>query len=83
LNIWLAASIALVAGLVPCTLATLRRDAAAGLAALNVAGATTVLALVTLTVAFSRQAFVDLAVVLAALAIGGSLAWIRYLERRR
>lgn len=83
MNIWLAASIALVAGLLPCTLACLRRDPAAGLAALNVAGATAVLALVTLTVAFSRQAFVDLAVVLAALSIGGSLAWIRYLERRR
>ena len=83
MSIWLAASIALVAGLLPCTLACLRREAAAMLAALNVAGATAVLALVTLTVAFTRQAFVDLAVVLAALSIGGSLAWIRYLERRR
>lgn len=83
MSIWLAASIALVAGLLPCTLACLRRDASAALAALNVAGATAVLALVTLTVAFTRQAFVDLAVVLAALSIGGSLAWIRYLERRR
>ena len=83
MSIWLAASIALVAGLLPCTLACLRSDAAGALAALNVAGATAVLALVTLTIAFTRQAFVDLAIVLAALSIGGSLAWIRYLERRR
>lgn len=83
MNVWLAASIALIAGLLPCMLACLRGNAASALAALNVAGATTVLALVTLSVAFSRQAFVDLAVVLAALSIGGSLAWIRYLERRR
>ena len=46
-------------------------------------GVGTVLILVTLSVAFSRQAFVDLAVVLAPLAIGGSLAFVRYLERQR
>jgi multisubunit Na+/H+ antiporter MnhF subunit len=83
LNIWLAASIAMLAGLAPCTLACLRRDAAAALAALNVAGAVSVLVLVTLSVAFSRQAFVDLAVVLAPLAIGGSLAFVRYMDRKR
>ena len=83
MSIWLAASIALVCGLLPCALAMLRSDVQASLVALNVAGAATVLALVTLSVAFTRQAFVDLAVVLAALSIGGSLAWIRFLERRQ
>ncbi len=83
MNIWLAASIALICGLAPCALACVRSDAPAALAALNVAGATVVLALVTLCVAFDRQSFVDLAVVLAALSIGGSLAWVRYFERRR
>jgi len=83
LSIWLAASIALVAGLMPCLLACVRTDRAGALAALNVAGATAVLALVTLSVAFARQPFIDLAVVLAALSIGGSLAWIRFLERQR
>jgi multisubunit Na+/H+ antiporter MnhF subunit len=83
LNIWLAASIAMMVGLGACTLACLRRDAAAALAALNVAATATVLILVTLSVAFSRQAFVDLAVVLAPLSIGGSLAFVRYLERER
>jgi len=83
LSIWLAASIAMLAGLVPAVAACIRRDAAAMLAALNAAGVGTVLILVTLSVAFSRQAFVDLAVVLAPLAIGGSLAFVRYLERQR
>lgn len=83
MSVWLAASIAMLAGLVPAVAACLRRDAAAALAALNVGGATTVLILVTLSVAFSRQAFVDLAVVLAPLSIGGSLAFARYLERQR
>lgn len=80
---WLAASIAMLAGLAPAAAACLRRDAAAVLAALNVAGATTVLILVTLSVAFGRQPFIDLAVVLAPLSIGGSLAFARYLERQR
>ncbi len=83
MNIWLAASIAMLAGLGPCTLACLRRDVGAALAALNVAGTVTVLILVTLSVAFSRQAFVDLAVVLAPMAVGGSLAFVRYLERQK
>lgn len=83
MSVWLAASIAMLAGLVPAVAACVRRDAAASLAGLNVAGGVTVMILVTLSVAFSRQPFVDLAVVLAPLAIGGSLAFARYLERER
>lgn len=83
MSVWLAASIAMLAGLAPCTVACLRGDIGAALAALNVAGTTTALILVTLSVAFTRQAFVDLAVVLAPLSIGGSLAFVRYLERER
>ena len=82
MSIWMAASIALMAGFVPCTVACLRREAAAVLAALNVAGVLAVLLLITLSVEFTRQSFVDLAVVLAPLSIGGSLAFARYLERR-
>ena len=83
MSIWMAASIALMAGFVPCTLACLRREVAAVLAALNVASVLTVLLLVTLSVEFTRQSFVDLAVVLAPISIGGSLAFVRYIERRR
>ena len=83
MSIWLAASIAMVAALAPAVAACLRRDSAAALAALNVAGPSTVLILVTLSVAFTRQAFIDLAVVLAPLSIGGSLAFARYLARQR
>jgi multisubunit Na+/H+ antiporter MnhF subunit len=83
MSIWMAASIALGAGFVPCTLACLRRDVAAALAALNVASVLAVLLLVTLSVEFARQSFVDLAVVLAPVSVGGSLAFVRYLERRQ
>jgi multisubunit Na+/H+ antiporter MnhF subunit len=53
------------------------------LAVLNVAGVLTVVLLITLSVQFTRQSFVDLAVVLAPVSIGGSLAFVRYLEGRR
>lgn len=82
MSVWLAASIALSVGLGACLLACLRADTAAALAALNVAGVTAALALVTMTVAFARQPFIDLAVVLAPLSIAGSLAFVRYLVRR-
>lgn len=82
MSVWLAASIALSAGVGACLLACLRADTAAALAALNVAGVTAALALVTMTVGFARQPFIDLAVVLAPLSIAGSLAFVRYLARR-
>lgn len=82
MSVWLAASIALSGGVAACLLACLRADAAAALAALNVAGVTATLLLVTMTVAFARQPFIDLAVVLAPLSLAGSLAWVRYLTRR-
>lgn len=83
MNIWLAVSVALSCGLGLCLTACIRSDTAAALAALNLAAVVAVLELVTLTVAFSRQPFVDLAVVLAPLAAGGTLVVARFLERSR
>ncbi len=83
MSIWLAASIALSCGIGLCLLACVRGEQPAALAALNLAGVVAVLDLVTLTVAFSRQPFVDLAVVLAPLSMGGTLAFVRFLERQK
>ena len=83
MSIWMAASIALSCGLGLCLAACLRSDTPAALAALNVAGLVAVVELLTLTVAFDRQPFVDLAVILAPLAMGGTLAAVRFLERSR
>jgi multisubunit Na+/H+ antiporter MnhF subunit len=83
MNVWMGASIALSSGLGLCLLACVRADTAAALAALNLAGVVASLELVTLTVAFARQPFVDLAVVLAPLSVGGTLAAVRFLERSR
>lgn len=83
MSVWLVASIALTVGLLACALACVRAEASAGLAALNVGGVTSVMLMVTLTEAFQRQPFIDLAIVLGALSMGGSLAFVRYLDRRR
>ena len=82
MNIWMAASIALSCGVGLCLAACVRSSTAAMLAALNLAGVVVVLELITMTVAFSRAPFIDLAVVLAPLAMGGTLAFVRYLEGR-
>jgi multisubunit Na+/H+ antiporter MnhF subunit len=79
----MAASIALACGLGLCLLACLGSETGAALAALNVAGVTAVLTLVTMTVGLARQPFIDLAVVLAPLSVGGTLAFVRFLERSR
>ena len=83
MNPWLLASFLLVCGMVPCLVGALRSDEAAGLPALGLAGVLAVVTLLTLTEAFHRQPFIDLAVVLAALSLGGSLAFIRFFARRR
>jgi multisubunit Na+/H+ antiporter MnhF subunit len=83
MSVWLAASIVLTCGLVPCCLGCLRSDVVSALAAYNVAAVVAALLLVTMTVAFNRQPFIDLAVVLVPLSAGGSLAFVRFLGRRR
>jgi multisubunit Na+/H+ antiporter MnhF subunit len=52
------------------------------LVALNLAGVLTVLILITLSLAFGRQPFIDLAVVLAPASAVGLLVFVRFLERR-
>jgi multisubunit Na+/H+ antiporter MnhF subunit len=83
MSVWLAASIVLACGFIPCLLGCLRSDPVSALAAYNVAAVVAALMLVTMTVAFDRQPFIDLAVVLVPLSAGGSLAFVRFLARRR
>ena len=83
MNLWLAASFALSVGFVPCLWVCVRSDLGSALAALSVAGVLTVVLLMTLTVAFARPPFIELAVVLAPMAVIGSLTFARFLERRR
>jgi multisubunit Na+/H+ antiporter MnhF subunit len=83
MNLWMTASLALACGFVPCVWVCARSDIGSALAALSVASVIAVVLLITLTVAFGRSAFIQLGVVLAPLAIVGSLAFVRFLEHRR
>jgi multisubunit Na+/H+ antiporter MnhF subunit len=82
-NEWLAASLVLTVGFVPCALVCIRADLGSSVAALSVASTLAVVLLVTMTIAFRRTSLIDLAVVLAPMAVIGSLAFVRFLERRR
>lgn len=83
MNSWLVASLVLGCGFVPCAAICSRADLASAVAALNLASVLAVALLMTMTVAFGRQPFIDLAVVLAPMSLVGSLAFVRFLERRR
>jgi multisubunit Na+/H+ antiporter MnhF subunit len=83
MNVWIAASLVLSCGFVPCCVVCLRNDLGSSLAALAVASVIAVVALMTMTVGFARPGFMELAVVLAPMALIGSLAFVRFLERKR
>jgi multisubunit Na+/H+ antiporter MnhF subunit len=83
MNVWLAASVALCCGLIPCCAVCIYGDFGSALAALAVASVICVALLVTMTVGFERPAFIELAVVLAPMALIGSFAFVRFMERRR
>lgn len=83
MSVWLAASIVIAVALLICGVACLGSPPSSGLAVLNVAGIAAVALLITLTEAFQRQPFINLATVLAPMALAGGLAFVRFLERRR
>jgi multisubunit Na+/H+ antiporter MnhF subunit len=83
MSLWMAASVALACGFVPCIWVSARADIGSALAALSVASVIAVVMLITLTVALARPPFIQLGVVLAPLATLGSLTFVRYIERRR
>ena len=83
MNLWMAASLALACGFVPCIWVSSRADMGSALAALSVASVIAAAMLITLTVALARPPFIELGVVLAPLALLGSLTFVRFLERRR
>jgi multisubunit Na+/H+ antiporter MnhF subunit len=83
MNVWIAASLVLAVGFVPCILVCLRSDVGSSVAAVTVAGTISVVMLVTMDIGFRRPPLIDLAVVMAPMALIGSLAFVRFLERRR
>jgi multicomponent Na+:H+ antiporter subunit F len=80
---WHLAAAALTAALIPCGWVCLRRSFAEGLVAVQLAATIAALALLTLAEAEARQPFADLALVLVVLSFGGTLVFLRFLERQR
>lgn len=74
-------SAVLVASLVPCAIATLRGRLFDRLVGLEMTSVVLALALVTLCEALHRTPFIDLAIALSLLALGGALVFVRTFER--
>ena len=81
MNEWEIAATVLGFALIPCLAVCLTAELGAALAALAIAGVLVVTILVLLSEAFHRQSFIDLAVVLAPMALVGSLTFARLMER--
>lgn len=81
MNEWEVAATVLAFALIPCLAVCLLSEPPHGLIALEIAGVLVSTILMLLSEGFHRQPFVDLAVVLAPMALVGSLAFARLMER--
>jgi multisubunit Na+/H+ antiporter MnhF subunit len=80
-NLWELAAVVLIGAMLPCAGVCLWAGAGAALAALEVVGTLASTVLMLLSEAFSRQPFVDLAIISALLTIVGGLAFARLMEQ--
>jgi multisubunit Na+/H+ antiporter MnhF subunit len=83
MNEWLVAALVLLVAMLPLLAVCTFSSAVDGLVALQVAGTNAAFILLLLSEGIQRQAFADLAIVLALLSFGGSLAFSYFLERVR
>ena len=81
MNEWEIAATVLGFALIPCLLVCLLTPPPHGLVALEIAGVIVSTILMLLSEGLHRQPFIDLAVILAPMALIGSLAFARLMER--
>jgi multisubunit Na+/H+ antiporter MnhF subunit len=81
MNVWLLAALALMLGLVPCTIVAVRGTLVDRLVGLELASVFAVLALLTMEQGLQRQSFYDLSLALAVLTFPSSLLFARILRR--
>jgi multisubunit Na+/H+ antiporter MnhF subunit len=81
MNEWLIAATALAFALIPCIAVALFTSPPSGLVALEIAGVLASTILMLLAEGFHRQPFIDVAVVLAPMALIGALMFARLMER--
>jgi multisubunit Na+/H+ antiporter MnhF subunit len=82
-NVWLWAAAVLTVPLAGLAAVAIRRPLLEGVVALEAAGIDATLVLLLLAEGTRRQAFADLAIVLAAMSFAGGIAFVRFLERLR
>jgi multisubunit Na+/H+ antiporter MnhF subunit len=81
MNAWLIAAIVLLFALIPCGIVALQGDALQRLLGLEMGGLISVIEMVLLSEWMGNPNFLDLPLSLALLAFGGSLVFVRFLER--
>jgi multisubunit Na+/H+ antiporter MnhF subunit len=80
-NEWDIAAAVLGAALIPCLAVCLLSPAPHGLLAMEISGVLATTILMLLSAGFARQPFIDLGLVLAVMALVGSLMFARMMER--
>ncbi len=81
MNAWLIGATVLLFALIPCATVVFRGSPMDRVVGLEMAGMIEVLILILLAEGFHRIPFYDIALALALLAFGGSLVFVRFLER--
>ena len=81
MTVWLWAGAGLLALLAPCALVASRGSPVERLLGLELGSIVTTLALLVLAEGFDRPFYFDLALVFAVLSFGGTVAFLRFLER--
>ena len=81
MNGWTWAATAILLGLVPCIVVAARSSYGAALAAVQLGGTVTALALMLLTVGYGRGVYANLALVLAVVNWIGTMVYARMLAR--
>jgi multicomponent Na+:H+ antiporter subunit F len=82
-NVWLWAATVLTVPLAALLVVAVRRPVLEGVVALEAAGVDTTLVLLLIAEGTRRQAFADLAIVLAVMSSAGAITFVRFLERVR
>ncbi len=81
MKMWLIAGCLVSACLLLCASMSLRGSPERRLVGMEMAGILIVLAMVLFTVGFGRPLLIDMALALAIMSFGGSLVYVRFLEK--
>jgi multicomponent Na+:H+ antiporter subunit F len=81
MNMWLIAGCLVCAGLLPCAAMCLRGSPERRLVGMEMAGILIALSMALLAIGFGRPLLIDMALALAIMSFGGSLVYVRFLEK--